>query len=97
MSAKGKLIPNAISWISKIIISAAVNFSSIFATQKDDELLQSLEPDNKYVFKEFLIFGTPSSICCKIFEKGPRAYITAVFVRKYFGRYAILLTPALGQ
>lgn len=43
-----------------------------------------MQSNPKYKLKEIPIFGSPSSECCEISEKGPRPYIPAAFPKEVF-------------
>lgn len=57
----------------------AVDFSAIDLLKMDDAVLPSLPSKFSYKFKEFPVFGSFSSICCEISEKGHSPHIPAVF------------------
>lgn len=87
---KDNLVDDNFSRISEINIPAAVDFSAITVGEREDEVLQSLNSDSKYKFKEFHISGSPSFFLCT--AKSPKRDLDW----KYFASCKNLRTSSFG-
>lgn len=90
VSRKDNVVPDALSRISQVTALAAVDYTAIVESQKDDPELQSLRTKSKCNYMEFSIGGSNSYLFCDSSDKGPRPFIPNDFRKEVFHAVHVL-------